>query len=209
MKKTLLALVAMLMLSMGTANAQLEWGIMAGTNLTKVNFSNDLEDVATSNLKSKNMSGFYVGPKVNFTLPIIGLGADAALVYSQKKLQVDAAEGSASNTFRSIEIPINLRYTFGLSSLAAVYIATGPQFGFNVGNRKWDFSSIDAGLSSVKFKKQNMNTSWNVGAGVKLLGHLEVGLLYNIAISKYYKKAGSDDYNFKSNSFQIQAAYLF
>ncbi|MBR4552097.1 MAG: PorT family protein [Bacteroidaceae bacterium] len=209
MKKTLLALVAMLMLSMGTANAQLEWGIMAGTNLTKVNFSNDLEDVATSNLKSKNMSGFYVGPKVNFTLPIIGLGADAALVYSQKKLQVEAADGSASNTFRSIEIPINLRYTFGLSSLAAVYVATGPQFGFNVGNRKWDFSSIDAGLNSVKFKKQNMNTSWNVGAGVKLLGHLEVGLLYNIAISKYYKKAGSDDYNFKSNSFQIQAAYLF
>ncbi|MBR7027837.1 MAG: PorT family protein [Bacteroidaceae bacterium] len=209
MKRTLLALVAMLMLSMGTANAQLEWGIMAGTNLTKVNFSNDLEDVATSNLKSKNMSGFYVGPKVNFTLPIIGLGADAALVYSQKKLQVEAADGSASNTFRSIEIPINLRYTFGLSSLAAVYVATGPQFGFNVGNRKWDFSSIDAGLNSVKFKKQNMNTSWNVGAGVKLLGHLEVGLLYNIAISKYYKKAGSDDYNFKSNSFQIQAAYLF
>ena len=54
-----------------------------------------------------------------------------------------------------------------------------------------------------------MNTSWNIGAGVKLINHLEIGLLYNIALSKYYKKAGSTDYDFKSNSFQIQAAYLF
>ncbi|MBQ7634598.1 MAG: porin family protein [Bacteroidaceae bacterium] len=208
MKKTFLALVAMMALSISTANAQLQWGLLAGTHLTKVNFSDDLEDDANANLKSKNMSGFYVGPKVNFTIPIAGLGADAAIVYSQKKLNVEAV-GSSSKTFRSIEIPINLRYTFGLSSLAAVYVATGPQFGFNVGNRKWDFSSVDNGLESVKFKKQSMNTSWNIGAGVKLVGHLEVGLLYNIAISKFYKKAGSDDYDFKANSFQIQAAYLF
>ncbi len=207
MKKTLLALVAVMVLSVGTAHAQLQWGLLVGTNLTKVNFSKDLE-AAASNLKSKNMSGFYVGPKANFTLPIVGLGADAALVYSQKKLNAEA-EGSSSKTFRSIEIPVNIRYTYGFSSLAAVYVATGPQFGFNVGNRNWDFSSVDAGLESVKFKKKSMNTSWNIGAGVKLINHLEIGLLYNIAISKYYKKAAGEDYDFKGNSFQIQAAYLF
>lgn len=207
MKKTFFTLVAVMVLSIGSANAQLQWGVLVGTNLSKVNFSSDLEDVA-NNLKSKNMSGFYVGPKVNFTLPIIGLGCDAALVYSQKKLNAEA-ETSSSKTFRSIEIPLNVRYTYGFSSLAAVYVATGPQFGFNVGNRSWDFSSVDKALNNFKFKKQSMNTSWNIGAGVKLINHLEIGLLYNIALSKYYKKAGSTDYDFKSNSFQIQAAYLF
>ena len=208
MKKTLLALVAVMMLSVGSANAQLQWGILAGTNLSKVSFSSDLEKAATQNLKSKNMSGFYVGPKVNFTIPIAGLGMDAALVYSQKKLNAEA-EGSSSKTFRSIEIPVNLRYNFGVSTLASVYVATGPQFGFNVGNRKWDFSSVSAGLQNFKFKKQAMNTSWNIGAGVKLINRVEVGLLYNIAISKYYKQAGSEDYDFKGNSFQVQAAILF
>ena len=162
-----------------------------------------------NNLKSSNTSGFYLGPKVNFTVPIVGLGADAALLYSQKRMDVEANGVSTAKTFRSFEIPINVRYTFGFSSLAAVYVATGPQFGFNVGNRNWDFKSADAIGQSLKFKKQNMNTSWNIGAGVKLLGHLEAGILYNFAISKYYKKAAGSDYDFKGNSFQVQVAYLF
>ncbi len=209
MKKNLFALVAVLVLSVGTANAQLQWGLLAGTNLTKMSFSKEMKN-NVNNLKSKNTTGFYVGPKVNFTIPIAGLGADAALVYSQKRLEVEAATGSTAKTFRSIEIPVNLRYTFGFSSLAAVYVATGPQFGFNVGNRDWNFNSItDKDNSPLKFKKKNMNTSWNVGAGVKLIGHLEVGVLYNFSISKYYKKAVGEGYDFNGNSFQVQAAYLF
>ena len=212
MKKTLLAFFAAMMLTIAPANAQLQWGILVGTNLSKVHFSKEMKK-NLNNLKSSNTSGFYFGPKVNFTLPIVGLGADAALLYSQKRLEIEGNNGtntvSSSSTFRSLEIPINVRYTYGFSSLAAVYLATGPQFGFNLGNRTWDFKSVDSSLEALKFKKKNMNTSWNIGAGVKLINHLEVGLLYNFSISKYYKKAAGEGYDFNGNSFQVQAAYLF
>ena len=118
----------------------------------------------------------------------------------------------------AIAVPLNFRYTFGLGKIAAVYAATGPQFGFNVGSTEWKHV-FDGG--DTTFKRENMNVSWNIGAGVKLLKHLEIGLSYNIAITKYAKVlsiVGSEaeefakspkDYNFKTNTFQIQAAYLF
>lgn len=208
MKKMMFLLAAAMLLSVSTSQAQIQWGVVAGTNLSKVNFSKDLDKLAHDNLKSKNMSGWYVGPKVNVKIPLVGLGLDAALEYSQKKLQSHDNTGSSSKTFRSVEIPINLRYNFGVSKLASVYLATGPQFGFNVGNKNWTLKNVIS-TSEETFKKSNMSTSWNIGAGVKVLNHLEVGLLYNIALSKYYKAAGNDDYTFKSNSFQIQAAILF
>ena len=208
MKKMMLLLAAAMLLSVSTSQAQIQWGIVGGTNLSKVNFSKDLDRFTHDNLKSKNMSGWYIGPKVNAKIPLIGLGVDAALEYSQKKLQTHDNTGSSSKTFRSVEIPINLRYNFSAGKLASVYLATGPQFGFNVGNKNWKLKNVESTYEET-FKKSNMSTSWNVGTGVKLLNHVEVGLLYNIALSKYYKKAGSEDYNFRSNSFQIQAAILF
>ena len=54
-----------------------------------------------------------------------------------------------------------------------------------------------------------MNVSWNVGAGVKLLGHFELGVGYNIMLGKYAKTYGAGTYSFRYNTFQVQAAYLF
>ena len=67
----------------------------------------------------------------------------------------------------------------------------------------------------IKFKSSNV--TWNVGLGVRLVNHLEIGATYNIAlsnigdiripvISDVIKNAKSD---FKSNSWQVSAAYLF
>ena len=193
MKKLFLPLALAMVLAM-PAKSQLQFGVEAGMNLTKLNFSDNLSTMANSD----NMAGWYLGPKVNVTIPVVGLGLDAALVYSQKKIDVNGD----LNTFRSFEVPVNVRYTLGMSSIAAIYLATGPQFGFNIGN-----STLYEATAS--FKKEHMCVSWNVGGGVKLAGHLEIGLLYNFGISDYYKMDGASDYNFKGNSFQLQAAYLF
>lgn len=204
MKRLLFSFILMMALSAATVQAQsLQWGVVAGMNATKASFKGDVLE----NFHSDNCTGWYIGPKVNFSLPL-GLAFDGSIQYSQKRLNGEGQLGStsvgASKTFRSIEIPINVRYNIGVGSLASVYLATGPQFGFNLGNTEWTASGIGA-----TFKKEKMNTSWNVGAGVKLLGHVEAGVVYNIALSKYYKAAGNDDYSFKGNSWQFQVAYLF
>jgi opacity protein-like surface antigen len=104
----------------------------------------------------------------------------------------------------TIEIPINLRYQFGFSSLASAYIATGPQFGFNVGSKK-----IKEMADFNYYKVKNSVLTWNIGAGVKLLKHLEAGVAYNIALSKFAKYTGTQEGSLRSNTFLVHVGYFF
>ena len=182
------------------AKAGIEFGLEAGMNLSKLSVSKNLKQFTDP----QNRYGFYVGPKMNFNF--LGFGGDVALLYNQRRLSLT---DHTSKTFRSVEVPVNFRYTLGLSSIAAVYASTGPQFGFNIGNRKWGITDITVGRIADAFKRENMNVSWNIGAGVKLAGHVELGIGYNIMLSKYSKTYGAGTYSFRANTFQVQAAYLF
>ena len=187
------------------ASAQLDFGIVGGLNLNKISYSK------MPSLSSDNRCGWYIGPKVEFTLPLVGLGIDASLQYSQRRVNagevLDVSTNTAvslSSTYKSIEIPVNVRYGVGLSSLAYVFLATGPQFGFNVGSGMWKLSDNDY----FDFKKSNV--TWNIGVGAKVLKHIEVGAGYNFAISKLAKLGGfNSDGSIKNNSWQFQLAYFF
>ena len=59
-----------------------------------------------------------------------------------------------------------------------------------------------------------MTTSWNVGAGVKLFKHFDLGLSYNLGLSKAANQTvgGSTilpNNSVKANTFKIQATYYF
>ncbi|MDD6819440.1 MAG: outer membrane beta-barrel protein, partial [Prevotella sp.] len=120
--------------------------------------------------------------------------------------------GKKSNDvkFKSINVPVNLRWNIGLGSLAGIYLAAGPQFGFALG----DFSDT---WDSDSYKKENMNVSINVGAGLSLLKHLELGFTYNIQTKDSYTitedyaggNRGREITNIKTNAWQISAAYYF
>ena len=189
MKKVLSALILVCaLITTHTVNAQVKVGVVAGMNLSKLSYDK------VPDCSSGNRVGWYVGPKAQLSIPIVGIGLDIAAEYSQRKLNTNGE----NKTYRSVEIPLNLRYQFGIS-LAKVYVATGPQFGFQMGNKSWKTATED-------FELKRSNTTWNVGAGVMLFNHLEVGAVYNIALSKYAKKLNGDG-TFKVNTWQIQMAY--
>lgn len=187
------------LLSAAPSQAQIKLGLKGGLNVTNMSFSKSVAD-------KSNQEGFFVGPTVKVTLPIVGLGVDAAALYDQR----DAKIGDEKLSQRSINIPINLRYGIGLGSLASVYLAAGPQFGFNVGQKNFgdDYSN---------FEMKKSNFSINVGAGVSLINHIEVGFTYNIAcgntgeatvlntttnVLEHFADA-------KANAWQVSAAYYF
>lgn len=202
MKKFFLA-VAMLFIIGGatTASAQFKFGIVAGMNMSKLSFDDG------KYFNSEHRAGWYVGPKVWFNIPIVGLGVNASAQYSQRRMNVKSGDGedavSDSKNLNTIEIPINVRYTLGLGSIASVYAETGPQFGFNVGNKT---------VSEVA-KFTSSNVTWNVGIGARVLGHLEAGVGYNIALSNFGElvpdQLRGTKNDFKSNTWQVQVAYLF
>ncbi len=170
MKKIIFALTLLLAAAWSTPAQAFgfDWGVTGGLNLTKLNFDGKTKDY----FKSDNQAGWFIGAKAHVSLAL-GFGLDGALLYSQQKYNTDYNGWSESKTSRSIAIPLNARYSIGLGSIASVYLSTGPQFDFNLGDKDWYDGT---------FKQSNMTTSWNVGAGVKLLSRLEIGLGYNFGI---------------------------
>lgn len=203
MKKlfTLIVLVAATFFAM-PASAQLKFGVKGGLNITDMSLSSDV-------FETSNRTGFFIGPTVKFTLPIVGLGIDASALYDQRESELTNADNEVTKIKQqAINIPINLRYDIGLGSLAAVYLAAGPQFGFNVGDKNQTlFDDV------ADWKLNSSNFSVNVGAGVMLLSHLQVGANYNIVCGKTGKITYLDGvesvFRGRSNSWQISMAYYF
>lgn len=207
--KKILSLVFMVaaMMYATSANAQIKFGLKGGLNVTSMSFSEDVFDAS-------NKTGFFVGPMVKVTVPIVGLSFDAAALYDQKeadvKYNIDDEFGKTNVKQQSINIPVNVRYGFGLSSLANIFLFAGPQWGINVGgkNFKWNKES------SYSLKKSNFSV--NVGAGVTLLSHLQLSANYNIACGKSADASFSKAVDAvtkadksRNNSWQIALGYWF
>ena len=185
------------------ANAQFNWGLEAGVNMSKVSVKGD-----GGLFDSSNRTGWFVGPKAQVIMPVIGLGLDGAILYSQKYMKLEAGgESSPNKSMPYLEIPINIRYNYGFSSLVGIYVATGPQYDWYLGSRNLTFDGESFG------KLERSTFSWNVGVGVNLLSHLQVGLTYNIAMGQTGEIEGVGDAlkkcDLKNNTWQVRLAYLF
>lgn len=201
----LIALLALcLTVGMGAQAQGLKFGLSAGMNFNKLHFSGNRTDMTNQAVHSSNRAGWYIGPKLTLSTGL-GLGADAAIEYTERYLDINGE----TETYRTFEVPVNVRYGIGLGSLAKIYATTGPQFGFAIGHMSW--SNLGTGTN---FSKRHMNTTWNVGAGLTLLSRFDVSVGYNIAfgsIGKASRHDGNDDYQlkYKTNSFRVSVAYLF
>ena len=133
------------------------------------------------------------------------------MLYDNKVIGIEDGMGNEANkTLHYIDMPINAKYTVGLSSLASVYVATGPQFSWNVGDRSWKPANIN---QDWELKKSEF--SWNVGCGVTALSHVRVGYNYNIALGKTAEitplgiGTSAVKGKLKNNTHQISLTYLF
>ncbi len=56
----------------------LKWGVKGGVNMTKIDWDGGYKG------NKDNSTGFFIGPMAEFTIPIVGLGVDGALLFSQR-----------------------------------------------------------------------------------------------------------------------------
>ncbi|MBO4268657.1 MAG: porin family protein [Bacteroidaceae bacterium] len=164
------------------ASAQFAWGIRGGLNLV----SNDISAVSKESVTSKDSyTGFFVGPMAEFQLPVIGIGIDASLLYSQKGLQLAQGEDVKNE---SLSVPLYLKYTFGLGNFLGVFAQAGVQFDYKIGDLEQQFNIAKEGQADRHDVQEfilNQNTwSANIGAGIKLIDHLQAAINYNIPITE-------------------------
>lgn len=203
-------MVVAVMMSALPAKAQFGYGLRGGLNLTSMSFS-------SSDLNSSNRAGFFVGPTVKFTVPIIGVGVDVSALYDQRSSVLNDKTVTEKNVF----VPINVRYQYGLGSLASVFVKAGPQFGWNVGDKTYEFNSKTVSNLKQQFTLKNSNMSLNIGVGATVFKHLELGLTYNIVLGKtgevsYFDAVTavggevlSKKENIRTNAWQLNLAYYF
>ena len=206
------------------AQGQIKLGVKAGLNINSINFK-DLP----SNLSASNKTGFFAGLQADFTVPLIGIGADIAVLYDNKTSQYAMSDEQGNptlgnTTLQYIDLPINLKYTLGLSSLASIYLATGPQFAFNISGK-----TLKGFTEGQTWNLKKTEFSWNFGAGVTLLSHYRVGYTFSLACGKtadlnvsdlrstvntaanLTQQVATQVYNgkLKNNTHQIYLMYIF
>lgn len=202
----MLLVMIVTMTAANNASAQIKFGLKGGVNVTDMSLNSSVFDAS-------NRTGFFVGPTIKVQLPLVGLGIDASALYDQREAKIKVGNTTTKETLRSqaINIPINLRYGWGLSSMANIFLFAGPQFGFNVGDK--DQKITESSTWSVK----NSNFSLNFGAGVTLLSHLQLTANYNVVCGKTSDATITESLNqltnkevrSRANAWQIALAYYF
>ena len=192
MKKIVgLILLAVMVLIAVPAKSQIKFGIKGGLNISSVHFNKDL-------VGKDNVTGFNIGPMVEVMAPIMGVGFDAAILYSQKGIGVKS-EKDIKNDY--IDVPVNLKWKFGLPIIKG-YLAAGPYVGFRVGGDKiWD-------VLGDQIKAKNFSAGLNFGVGAELISHLQIGVNYGLGLTDNYSSE-KFDLNAKNRGWSITAAILF
>ena len=179
-------MAVVLMMAMPAQAQLIKFGVKGGLNFSEL----DLSAKSIGEIKD-NSTGFFIGPMAEFTLPIVGLGIDGAVMFSQR--------GKDEFKQQGLEIPVNLKYTIGLGSMLGIYIAAGPDFFFNFKDVDWE--NVDAKKTQVAL---------NLGAGVKLLRKLQVGINYQIPMGDNFEwKDAGKAITAKNKTLQASVAYIF
>ena len=197
-KVTGLVLIILMAFIAVPAKSQLKFGVKGGLNISSVHLNSDI-------LIADNVTGFQIGPMIETTIPLIGVGLDAAILYSQKGMDVKSETGTSTNVKTDyIDVPVNFKWKFGLPIIKG-YLAAGPYIGFRVGGDKfWEIPGSVVG----QVKAKNFSAGLNFGAGVELISHLQVGINYGLGLTDNYS-AEKYDLNAKNRGWSVTAAILF
>lgn len=202
MKRFWLALLAIAV--MMPAMAQFSIGPRLGVNVNKFSLDESVFD-------SDNRAGFTGGIEIEVMIPMVNFGFDLSAMYVRRSGQVAVDVAGVKNVVNVnndyIEIPLNLKYKFGLPLVGKIispYIFTGPSFAF--------LTSKEAVKDFARNKKCDI--AWNFGLGLQLFRHLQVGASYGLGMTKAFNAVSGGDHQAagiegKNRYWTITAAWLF
>ncbi|MDR3339888.1 MAG: porin family protein [Candidatus Symbiothrix sp.] len=202
--KKLFILVTICCISVFSAQAEFKLGVKAGVNLAKASFN-------TETINPDNFTGFQAGLIAEFTLPVIGLGMDAAALYSQQGLKFK--DYNFEEKDGALDIPVNIKYKFGLISDLGAYLTAGPYASFKLHGDNADIV-IDNVIHT--FERKSFGAGLNFGFGIRLGAHMQIGANYQFGLTDNYKsfidQPNSSSYQESEGKIRIwslSAAYFF
>ena len=202
MKKNRLLVIALIIAFSTIATtgySQVRFGLRGEVGLNKATFSKKAIEV-------ENLNTFKIGPTVEIMFPVMDFGVEASILYNNNKMDVAYLEDSSTPievTNHYIDIPVNLKYKFGLISPVKIYAAAGPYAKIHVGGDDIKFADVTDDIKAKTFE-----AGVNLGLGVELFKRLAVGVNYGIQLTDDYstnQPKWSDALNNKDGLWSIQA----
>lgn len=208
--KKIAVITALVAGTVGIAQAgPFRFGIKAGMNVNKISINKDIKENFGN---PDNSCGWTAGVMTEFTVPVIGVGADLSLMYSRMNNGAGEADVYGKNF---LEIPLNVKYKFTLpvvSNFLKPYLFTGPQFGLRLDKS----AEMNVPNTMDKLKSCTFQMNWNVGIGIELIKHLQISGSYAIGCNKIVKQIvdtttpiNVDYTKMKNNYWTVTAAWLF
>lgn len=163
------------------ANAQFFYGFKGGLNLV----DNNITSINRSNVISPDRyKGFFIGPSAEYHFKEGGMSIELSSLFFQKGLTVMSEENIRE---RSVAFPISVKYGIGMTNLS-IFAQGGVQFNYNIGDVETLIKSQSISDPSVyevrHFLLEKNSWSINLGAGLRLLQHLQLTANYNIPITR-------------------------
>ena len=197
-------LVILTLVSTGV-QAQVNWGLKGGYNITDMSLDRTVLD-------SENRNGFFIGPTLKIETPLLGLGFDISALYDQRKTLVGTVD-PVEMTTKMVTVPLNLRLSLGSRSSLALFVYAGPQISFNLNN---DEKVIDQ-MKSWRYRESNYSV--NLGGGLLLGNCFQLSANYNVVCGRTADVTTQSAFDMvkddlkkheaKENAWQIGAAIYF
>ena len=202
MKKNRLLVVALIVAFSSIASTgygQIRLGLRGEVGLNKASFSKDA-------IKVENLNSFKIGPTAEIMLPVIDFGVEASLLYNNNRMNVED-DGSVWQkvevTNHYLDIPVNLKYKYGLILPVKLYVAAGPYARIHLSGDDKKLSDISDDLKAKSFE-----AGINLGLGVEVFKRLAIGVNYGMQLTDNYsvnKPEWKDALNNKDGFWSIQA----
>lgn len=185
-------------------SAQFRYGPIAGSNLTNLEFKQDLVTVDQT-------VGATAGLQGELMFPGIGFGIDIGLLYNQLGAKVNLGErkvwsslgyGNERVWLHCIQIPLHLRFKYtrlnGLEEKFAPLIFGGPDFTILAAHGKCDAFDYAGGELGV-----------TAGGGFELWRNWQVTVSYTWGMTYAVKTKLLDDFSARNRHWTVRVAYLF
>jgi len=179
-----------LLMVMGIVNAQLQFGLKGGVNISNFTGGN------FNNIEKSSLVAFHAGGLLRIKFDHLVLQPE--VLFSTQGAKLDDGTTKADYKISYLNIPIMLQWQFK----GSFYVEAGPQAGFKV--------SEDIPNSTIDEFAKSTDLSIGVGLGFLKSKGLGIGGRYTVGVSKVgdFDSANIDP-DFKNGVIQISLLFIF
>ena len=193
MKKLILSLTAVVLVSSTLYAQGVSGGLKAGLNFANQKYSSDIGDFSPSGRTSFH-AGFFLTAMVSESF-----GVQPELIYNSVGAKIEFLGEESIQKLNYLTVPIMLRY----NPVPVFNIHAGPQFGFLLSAT----TEADGDSEDVKDLMKGLDLGLGLGIGIDLPMGLVASARYNLGLSNTLDSEDDDDGKVTNNVIQISLGY--